>query len=234
MKRAIAIQHLAFEDLGTFEGELSFAGFRTEYWEAGVDDLTAIDLTPSDLLIILGGPIGADEEALYPFLKDELRLLDQALSRSVPLLGICLGAQLIARTLGARVISMPEKEIGFSPIQLSDAGRASSLGLIETRGSHVLHWHGDTFDLPGGAERLASSPMALNQAFSFEQHVLALQFHLEMDPVRFERWLIGHTSELRSAGIDITQLRAHGTRHSRAIEAGGRDVIRHWLDQLPL
>jgi len=232
MKRAIAIQHLAFEDLGSFEGELISADYRTEYLEAGVDDLRTINPTPSDLLIILGGPIGADEEGLYPFLKDELHLLDHALSQSVPILGICLGAQLIARALGAPIKSMPEKEIGFGPIQLSDAGRAGSLGLIEDAGGHVLHWHGDTFDLPRGAEHLASSPLATNQAFSFEQNVLALQFHLEMDPAKFERWLIGHTGELRSAGIDINQLRADGLRHSRAIEKSGRDVIRHWLSQL--
>lgn len=234
MKQAIAIRHLAFEDLGIFENELSAAGYRTVYLDAGVDDLTAIDLTPSDLLIVLGGPIGADEERFYPFLKDELRLLENALSRSVPLLGICLGAQLMARALGARVMSMPEKEIGFGAIDLSEAGKNSCLGLIEPAGSRVLHWHGDMFDLPAGAERLASSRLAINQAFSFGPTALALQFHLEMDPAMFERWLIGHTCELRSAAIDIAQLRADGARHGRTIETVGRDVIRQWLVQLSL
>ncbi len=232
MKRVIVLRHLAFEDLGVFESEFLSAGHRPIYLDAGLHSLGDVDLEPSDLLVILGGPIGADEEEMYPILKDEFLFLETALSKSVPVLGICLGAQMIARVFGAHIKAMPQKEIGFGKIELTDAGKRSCLGPIEASGSHVLHWHGDTFDLPKDADLLASSPMAENQAFSVGERVLGLQFHLELDPKAFERWLIGHTCELRLADIDVTQLRADAIRYSRDLETGGRDVIRRWLSTL--
>ena len=128
---------------------LALRDFVVEYRDAV--DLGTIG--EPDLLVVLGGPIGAYEDDLYPFLGDELALLQQRLSRGGATLGICLGAQLMARALGARVYPGPRKEIGWAPLTLSDAGRASPLRHL-TAGP-VLHWHGDTFDLPAGAVRLA-------------------------------------------------------------------------------
>ena len=106
---------------------------------------------------MLGGPIGAYEEALYPFLTDELRLIEACLHNNVPVMGICLGAQLLARALGARVYPGSAREIGIAPVTLTDPGRVSCLRHLEAAGHQVLHWHGDTFDLPAGATRLAST-----------------------------------------------------------------------------
>src|SRR5690242_942590 len=103
MKRAIAIRHIAFEDLGILADILDRRGYRPIYHDAGVADLSSVTPEPDDILIVLGGPIGAYEDARYPFLADELRLLERALRRQVPVLGSCLGAQLLARALGARV-----------------------------------------------------------------------------------------------------------------------------------
>src|SRR5262245_23163741 len=116
---AAVIRHVAFEDLGSAAGVLERNGYRPAYLEAGLDPLDVAVTRDADLLIVLGGPIGAYEEHLYPFLKDELALLEHRLAADRPTLGICLGAQLMARALGARVYAGGKKEIGFSPLTLS-------------------------------------------------------------------------------------------------------------------
>jgi GMP synthase (glutamine-hydrolysing) len=176
-KEAIVIRHVYFEGLGSFESVLEDHDVVIRYVEAGIDHITSIDPETADLLIVLGGPIGACEDDNYPFLKHELGLLRQRLAAGRPTLGICLGAQMIARALGARVYPAPRKEIGWSRLILTDAGRKSPLRHLETP---VLHWHGDTFDLPEGATALASTETCVNQAFSIGSNLLALQFHPEV------------------------------------------------------
>jgi GMP synthase (glutamine-hydrolysing) len=134
------------------------------------------------LLIVLGGPIGAYETDTYPFLAAEIALLERRLMHDRPTLGICLGSQLMAKALGARVFPGPLKEIGWGRIDLTEAGAGSSLASLGSEDSEVLHWHGDTFDLPAGAVRLACNANYENQAFAFGQAALALQFHAEADP----------------------------------------------------
>ena len=232
MKQAFAIRHVAFEDLGCLAPLLDQKGFTTSYLDAGVDDLAAA--RAADFLVVLGGPIGAYEEGRYPFLKDEMRLIEAALKRGVPILGICLGAQLLAKALGARVYAGAGKEIGFAPIDLTADGRGSCLSSLESCACVVLHWHGDTFDIPAGATRLAATAMTPNQAFALNNRVLALQFHMETDPRRFERWLVGHTCELTAEKIDIPALRAAGVRHGSPLAESGRAAFEKWLDQTGL
>src|SRR5579885_2849884 len=178
MKTATAIRHVHFEDLGTLGAILEDCGYRVRYADACVDDIGALDPTADSLVIVLGGPIGAYEENLYPVLKDELKLLEKRLAASRPTLGICLGAQMMARALGARVYPGGGKEIGWAPLLLSEAGRASCLAPLGD--APVLHWHGDTFDLPKGAVHLASTPRYRQQAFAWQRHGLALQCHIEV------------------------------------------------------
>ena len=175
MRRAIAIRHVAFEDLGSLAAVLQRCGFALAYRDATVDDLAAADIVDSDLLVVLGGPIGAYEEEPYAFLNDELRVIEKRLRVGKPVLGICLGGQLLARALGARVYRGNGKEIGWSPLTLTAAGRRSCLAPLGD-GTPVLHWHGDTFDLPKGATHLASTERYRHQAFAWEHQGLALQF----------------------------------------------------------
>lgn len=228
-KTAVVVQHLSLEDLGSFGPVLADHGWQVRYRQAGMGPL-ADDLSSADLAVVLGGPIGVYEEADYPFLAEETAALRERLARGRPTLGVCLGAQLIAKALGARVYAGGRKEIGWSTLTLSEAGQASPLRHLA--GTPVLHWHGDTFDLPEGAVLLASSEVYPHQAFSVGRHVLALQCHPEAQADSFERWLIGHTGELRGAAIDIPALRAQGARLAPALEEANARLLADWLAQL--
>ncbi|MDQ2732094.1 MAG: glutamine amidotransferase [Armatimonadota bacterium] len=230
MKHAIAIRHLAFEDLGTLGPILEERGYHVNYLEAGVDALDTFDACQPDLLIALGGPIGAYEEATYPFLSDELTILKRRLQGDLPTLGICLGAQLMARALGGRVYPGPCKEIAWATLELTEAGRQGPLAPV-AGGVRVLHWHGDTFDLPEGAVRLASTPLYRNQAFSYGSRGLAFQFHIEVTAHPFERWLIGHACEINTTpGVSVEALREAAAVYSSALESASRVVWENWLD----
>jgi GMP synthase (glutamine-hydrolysing) len=147
------------------------------------------------------------------------------------LLGICLGAQLIARALGAKVYPGPAKEIGWSALRLTDAGRQGPLAALAD--VPVLHWHGDTFDLPGGAARLASTDLCANQAFAVGRQVLAFQFHPEATEVGFERWLIGHACEIAGTpGVSPQGLRAQAQSLAARSTACGERCLETWLDGL--
>ena len=224
------IRHLAFEDLGLFAPVLARTQATVTYYEAGVDDLVA-PMREADLTIVLGGPIGVYEADHYPFLNDELAALKDRLAAGRPTLGICLGAQLMAAALGARVYPGGRKELGWGELSLTEAGRAACLGHLAS--TPVLHWHGDTFDLPAGATLLASTEVYPNQAFAVGKHALALQFHVEADYRRIEQWLIGHTGELSGAGIDIPTLRAASHAAGPRLAAAAPAVLNQWLVALP-
>ena len=220
------VQHLAFEDLGSFEPELRQRGHAIELLQAGVDDVSAA-IRRAECLVVLGGPIGVYETEAYPFVLDEVEALRERLRARRPTLGICLGAQLMAAALGARVYPGGRKEIGWGPLSLTQAGQASPLAALD--GVPVLHWHGDTFDLPQGCELLASTDVYERQAFSLGPNVLGLQCHPEADARRFERWLIGHAGELASAGVDVRVLREQAQAFGPGLERAANAVLRDWL-----
>lgn len=228
MKSAIAIRHVHFEDLGAFAPALARAGYEIGYLDAGVHDLKALRPEGPDLLIVLGGPIGAHEEAAYPFLADEIDLLQARMAANRPTMGICLGAQLIARAAGARVYAAEGKEIGFAPVRLTDAGRTSCLAPFDAA-PLTLHWHGDTFDLPQGALRLASTGPCENQAFSLGANVIGFQFHPEAGAGGFENWLIGHACELGQAGLDPAALRRQARELGPELAGKADQVATSWL-----
>ncbi|MDR2960865.1 MAG: glutamine amidotransferase [Stenotrophomonas sp.] len=228
MKHAVVLQHVAFEDLGTLHPLLLAQGWQLQVLQAGVDALDPAEA--ADLLVVLGGPISVNDVDLYPFLDDSIALLQRRLLQQRPTLGICLGAQLMARALGAQVAPSGGKEIGFSPLLLTDEGQRSPL--LALQGIPVLHWHGEVFELPAGARRLASTPACRHQAFAIGHHALALQCHPELDARQFERWLIGHTLELAQAGIDPSDLRAQARRYGAPLAAAATAMFSQWLQEL--
>ncbi|GLK78997.1 glutamine amidotransferase [Methylopila turkensis] len=227
-----AIRHLHFEDLGSFAGPLRDGGFDIEYVDAASSDLGAVDPLAPDILVVLGGPIGVKDGALYPIVAQEIRLLQARLAADRPTLGVCLGAQLMAAALGAAVYPGRTKEIGWGALDLTDAGARGPLAALE--GVAALHWHGDTFDLPQGCDLLASTPVCPAQAFARGPNVLGLQFHAEAQRERFESWLIGHASELAGSGISPARLRADAAVHGDSLPPAAAGMMGRWLDGLRL
>lgn len=230
LKTAQALRYIAFEDLGSFEAPLREAGYDIEYIDVAERDPATLDPLVADLLVVLGGPIGVYDHDAYPVVTEEMGLLRARLAADRPTLGICLGAQLMAAALGARVYPGPAKEIGWSALELSGEAAANPLAVL--REVPVLHWHGDTFDLPEGGTLLASTPLCANQAFSRGPNVLGLQFHPKVLGARFEHWLLGHANELATAGIDPVTLRRDAGRHASGLERAGAALLTGWLSRL--
>ncbi|HEY1943870.1 MAG TPA: glutamine amidotransferase [Roseiarcus sp.] len=230
-KRALALRHVAFEDVGVWSPVLAERGYELQYAEVGPRPLPLDAIEACDLLIALGAPIGVYETDAYPFLLEEIDAIRRRLGARRPTLGVCLGAQLMAAALGARVAPGPRKEIGYTPVELTPEGLRSPLAALA--GASVLHWHGDNFDLPAGAERLASTALCPNQAFRLGDFAVGLQFHVEADPASLENWLIGHACELAAIKIDPRALRADALRHGAATVAAGRRVLTAWIEGLP-
>lgn len=227
------IRHVHFEDLGSFQKLLSDRACEIKYFEAGTDSLLPIGDKPPDLLVVLGGPISANDDEAYPWLADILRILAERVSTNKPTLGICLGAQLLARSLGADVCVGHVREIGWSPLTLTEAGLRSPMRHLSKQNTSMLHWHADTFDLPPGSTLLASSAHYRNQAFSHGPKILALQCHPEVQQRFFERWLIGHAGEISSTpSLCVQRLRAEAIRYGGGLEAAATAMFNEWLDTL--
>jgi GMP synthase (glutamine-hydrolysing) len=229
---AVVLRHVAFEDLGLLARILHDAGWSAAYCEASTQDLGDQSIEQADLLIALGGPIGVYETDRFPFLLKEIAILERRLAKDRPTLGICLGGQLMARALGARVFPGSVKEIGWGRLELTDEGRASSLSALAEARAVVLHWHGDTFDLPAGAARLASNAVYENQAFAYGKRALALQFHVEVDPQRLEEWYVGHAVELSAAKVSIPELRAATAAVAAQLPGQATRIFTKWLQNI--
>jgi GMP synthase (glutamine-hydrolysing) len=229
-KVCLAVRHVAFEDLGLLGPLVVSHNYEVRYHEAGIDPFDPNALQSPDLVIVLGGPIGVYEGDAYPFIAHEVAAIADRIAADKPILGICLGAQMMAAALGARVAPGPHKEIGWAPLTLTAEGNTSVLAPLGA--TPVLHWHGDNCELPAGCLPLASTAHCPVQAFVRSPSQLALQFHLETDPARFESWLVGHTVELGKAGIDPNELRKQAQTFARATIEVGRKVLAAWLDKV--
>jgi GMP synthase (glutamine-hydrolysing) len=225
MMKCLALYHVRFEDLGTFAAPLERAGYAIEYRHAGAAPLRPDEWRDFDLVVVLGGPIGAGDAAAYPWLQAEIDGLAHRLALRRPTLGICLGAQLMAVALGGRIVRRHGMEIGWSQLDVAaDAGPLAAL-----RSAPVLHWHGDNIVPPGGVTSLAATDGTPCQAFAVGSHALALQFHVEFAAAALEEWLTGHAVELAHAGIDLHALRAATARHGPALALAANDLLRQWL-----
>ncbi len=191
-KEVVILQHVANENAGTILDflESKKIPFRTvELFKPGY---TFSDLQHARALVVMGGPMNVYEEDKYPFLAEEDHYLREAIKRRVPYLGVCLGAQLLAKALGAKVYKARQEEIGWSEVtMMPKAGSDPLFGALGLERIKVLQWHGDTFDLPEGSAHLASSLLVPNQAYAVDRRFYGLQFHLEVKRSMLEDWFKG-------------------------------------------
>lgn len=230
MPVAHVFRHLPHEGPGVLADALTEAGWHVDIADPPLSGVDADAAARADLLLVMGGPFGAYEVQVYPYLADELAAVRARIAAGAPLLGVCLGAQLIAAALDCAVFRGPAPEIGWHPVALTEAGHGSPLRQLD--GVPVLHWHGDTFDLPEGAELLATTPAYRNQAFSRGPRLLALQFHPEQDGRDFEHWILGEDRGLARHGLTVPRLREAGRLHGPAAGRAGKAMLAEWLGGL--
>lgn len=196
MKKALIIQHVPHEGPGIIQDGLKKSGIDAEFVKIYKEKLSPDAIDGKCALIILGGPMGVYEEEIYPFMKTELKLIESALKKNIPVLGICLGAQLLAKAAGARVYKGQKKEIGWYKLDLNQSALSDRLFLGMPDEIMVFQWHGDTFDIPVGAKNLASSGLFPNQLLKVGHNAYGLQFHLEVTPEMIREWFRINFSEL--------------------------------------
>lgn len=228
MKSALVIRHVVHEGIAGYREPIEAAGYEVARVPACTTDFATLDVLTPDLLVVMGGPMGVYETAAHPWLVEEIAAVRTRIDAGKPTLGVCLGSQIVAAAMGADVYPGHAREVGFSSLALTKAGARPPLRHLD--GVDVLHWHGDTFDLPDGVALLASSETYAHQAFARGPHLLALQFHAEMgeDP-RFNDWIEGGGDYLAGAQVDAAKLIADHDRLGSPAVSAGRAMIAEWL-----
>lgn len=231
MKRAVVLQHDPTIHLGNIGPVLVEHGYDVRVVDATTEDVSALDAHSADLLVILGGEMGAYQTDEFPHLAHEQRMIKERLDAERPTLGVCLGAQLMAGALGERVYKGDTMQIGFRRVEPTAAGATSPIRHFE--GVPVVEWHGDTFELPERATLLASSSDYSNEAFAIGDFALAVQFHPEVTDEMHERWVSDGYNELDEHAIDPEAMRSDREQYSAAMQAASRAAFSEWLAQLP-
>lgn len=236
--KILVFQHVPYEPLGTLDPLLKEAGFRIRYVNFGRDPHQRPSLERYEALIVLGGPMNAHQIDTYPNLATEVDVIREAVDSGMSVLGICLGAQLLAKALGGRVSRNEEREIGWYDVQLTEAGCADPVISSFAPTQQVFQWHEDGISLPDGVLHLATSPASRVQAFRYGEHAYGFQFHLEVDASLVERWLTvpGNQAMLAAeAGrIDPDAIREQTTQSIGALEALSRETFSRWIDRFEI
>jgi len=211
MKKLLVLQHVAHELLGTLNPLLKRAGFRIRYVNFARHPDAEPSLDGYDGMVVLGGPMSVNDAHRLAHLTVEMRLIEEAMKRNLPVLGICLGAQLIAKTLGAEVYPNREKEIGWYDVSPTGAAENDALLTAFESREKIFQWHGETFDIPKTSHHLAFSALCANQAFRYDTKVYGFQFHLEVDEPMIHRWLRvpENRTEIASLGCAYSAERIH-------------------------
>lgn len=178
------LKHVAFEGLGSMESIFIEQGCKLSR-TCMYEDQSLPSIHDIDALIVMGGPMGVNDENDYPWLTLEKEFIESVIKRDIPVIGVCLGAQLIANVLGAQVTKNAHKEIGWFPVNQTEMFSDDRLNKLPDQ-FDALHWHSDTFEIPDGASNLFSSEACTNQGFTYGSATLGMQFHLEMLPSTVE------------------------------------------------
>jgi GMP synthase (glutamine-hydrolysing) len=230
MRRVLVVQHVAVEEPGVLGDVLQRRGVETRL--VGPDEsLPQAAAREASGIIVLGGPMGVYEADRHPRLREEIAMLERAVAADKPVLGICLGSQLLAAALGARVYRGPRKELGWFDVTLQPAAREDPLLGAAPPKFPALHWHGDVFDLPAGARHLASSEQTVHQAFAHKR-AWGLLFHLEAPPAQVSAMARAFPEELAEEGVSSDALMAATRRFAAEAERLGSAVFDRWVDLL--
>jgi GMP synthase (glutamine-hydrolysing) len=228
----LVLQHIGCETLGTIADALDTQGVSVQYIRAFDGESVPKELGAAAGLIVMGGPQSVYEQNKFPYLRDELRLIENTLRQEKPILGVCLGSQLLASALGAEVKSGPQKEIGWFNVSLTgDAGRDALFAGVPSS-FMGFHWHGDVFDLPTGAVALASSAPTPHQAYRHGRNAYGLLFHMEVTAAQIEEMVATFGDELHAAGVDAREILAGADKYLPALQQTGRTVYNKWAGLL--
>lgn len=234
MSRILVFQHVAAEPLGSLNRLLRARGHRLRFVNFERDPAAVPNVDRYDALIVLGGPMNVDEQRRYPHLATELHAIDTMLKQNKPVLGICLGAQLLAHALGAPVTRLPKPEFGWYPLELADDGHRDAV-VQPLHQQQIFQWHGCRFEVPSSAVHLARSADCEQQAFRYGEHAYGFQFHLEVEAAMIQRWLKlpGFLAELHEAqlGVDAATIWQHTTQWIADTEALAEQVFGAMLDR---
>jgi GMP synthase (glutamine-hydrolysing) len=231
MPTALVIQHEDYEALAGFQKPLEARGYEIAFINVRDPHFDTLSFLDPDLLVIMGGPMGVYETGAHPWMNHEIVRVAERMLADLPTVGVCLGSQVIAAAMGANVYKGPHNEVGFKPVFLTETGKSSPLA--ELGDAPLLHWHGDTFELPKGATLLASTDLYPNQAFSRGPNILALQFHPEMgEDASFHTWCDKADPFIAAAGTNVDRLNEEHARLGPAAVAAGRIMLDRWLSQL--
>lgn len=225
-------QHMASNGPGTLLKFLQQRDARYRIIQTALEDLSGFDPLAPDLLIVLGGSPGVYQAADYPFLNKEIDIIEQRLAADRPYLGICLGAQLMAKALGARVYKGGAgAEIGWYDLTVKAEAQASPVRVFDQAQTKVMQWHGDTFDLPAGAQLMASSAQYSQQIIAYGR-ALGFQGHIEVTPAIVSDWLVESAGHYVGKSEELAALRADTARWASAMEQATETFFHQWLDQL--
>lgn len=236
--KILVFQHVPYEPLGTLDPLLKEAGFRIRYVNFGREPRSRPELVRYEALIVLGGPMNSDQIDTYPNLITEVEIIREAVQRDMSVLGICLGAQLLAKASGGSVSRNAVREIGWHDVQLTQAGRADPVLSAFAPTQEVFQWHEDGIGLPPDAVHLAHSAASTVQAFRYGEHAYGFQFHLEASRALIERWLSvpDHQPVLaeESANVDVAAIREQNDTSVAPLEALSRKTFSRWVDRFEL
>ncbi len=256
-KHVLVLQHHRCENLGTIDDALQRARIEPRYIRSADGQPVPKELGDAAGLIVMGGPQCVYEQDKFPYLRDEMRLIEDALRRERPVLGVCLGSQLLAATLGAKVYAGQKKEIGWYSVTLTTAatgarGSDIPVAIPPRRDGNAVsarspgdplftgvphrftgfHWHGDIFDLPRGAVLLASSALTANQAFRYGRSAYGLLFHMEATFPQVRAMVETFADELCAAGINGAAIKLNAHTHLPTLQKIGGGVYQRWASLL--
>lgn len=236
MRKVISLQHVNCETPGLIEEALKSKSYSVESIQSFRGQPVPKDLGAASGLVVMGGPMGVYEFARFPFLRDEMRLIERTLREEKPVLGVCLGSQLLAGTLGSAVGKGPHKEIGWYPVMLTESSSDDPLLKAANRSFMAYHWHGDAFGVPAGATSLASSARTACQGFRYGRNAYGFLFHMEITPEILNGMLSAFGEELEEEQISADAIRQQAAEHLSRLQTVGRLVFEGWaglLDAAP-